>query len=293
MEKRWNRIDVVVPEEDAEAIAFDVAEALGVGVELIDDGFRFYVDAAVPNDLWEGKLRRILAEFGDQRPERADAVEVRMQDMAEDDWADRWKLYFKPLRVGRRFLICPTWEESVPEVGDCVILMDPGRAFGTGHHETTRLCLEWLEDRAETHRADATSLLDLGTGSGILAMGAALLGFGRVFAIDNDEEAVEVARENLRVNGLEGRIVLSAGSLGEVDQNFDVVVANLQANPLTEMALALSDRLQPEGMLVLSGILIEQEQTVCSAYEDAGMTFVERRSAGEWSLLAFRHQPST
>lgn len=293
MEKRWNRIDVVVPEEDAEALAFEVAESLALGVELIEDGFRFYVDAAVPNDLWQGKLGRLLADYRDQNPERAGAVLVCIQDLVEDDWADRWKAYFKPLRVGRRFLVCPTWEKSEPGAGDRVILMDPGRAFGTGHHETTRLCLEWLEDWTESNRPDTMSLLDLGTGSGILAMAGALLGFGRVLAVDNDEEAVEVARENLRVSGLEGRIVLSVGSVGELEERFDVVVANLQANPLIEMAHALSERLQPEGMLVLSGILVEQGESVRSAYEEAGLLFVERRSAGEWCLLAFQHKPST
>jgi len=222
MEKRWNRIDVVVPEEDAEALAFEVAESLALGVELIEDGFRFYVDAAVPNDSWQGKLGRLLADYRDQNPERAGTVLVRIQDLVEDDWADRWKAYFKPLRVGRRFLVCPTWDNSEPGAGDRVILMDPGRAFGTGHHETTRLCLEWLEDWTESNRPDTMSLLDLGTGSGILAMAGALLGFGRVLAVDNDEEAVEVARENLRVNGLEGRIVLSVGSVGELEERFDV-----------------------------------------------------------------------
>ncbi len=293
MEKRWNRIDVVVPEEDAEALAFEVAESLALGVELIEDGFRFYVDAAVPNDLWQGKLGRLLADYRDQNPERAGTVLVRIQDLVEDDWADRWKAYFKPLRVGRRFLVCPTWDNSEPGAGDRVILMDPGRAFGTGHHETTRLCLEWLEDWTESNRPDTMSLLDLGTGSGILAMAGALLGFGRVLAVDNDEEAVEVARENLRVNGLEGRIVLSVGSVGELEERFDVVAANLQANPLIEMAHALSERLQPGGMLVLSGILVEQGESVRSAYEEAGLLFVERRSAGEWCLLAFQHKPST
>ncbi len=293
MEKRWNRIDVVVPEEDAEALAFEVAESLALGVELIEDGFRFYVDAAVPNDLWQGKLGRLLADYRDQNPERAGTVLVRIQDLVEDDWADRWKAYFKPLRVGRRFLVCPTWDNSEPGAGDRVILMDPGRAFGTGHHETTRLCLEWLEDWTESNRPDTMSLLDLGTGSGILAMAGALLGFGRVLAVDNDEEAVEVARENLRVNGLEGRIVLSVGSVGELEERFDVVAANLQANPLIEMAHALSERLQPEGMLVLSGILVEQGESVRSAYEEAGLLFVERRSAGEWCLLVFQRKPST
>ncbi len=288
MEKHWNRIDVVVPEEDAEALAFEVAEVLAVGVELIDEGFRFYVDVDTPNDLWEGKFGRILEDYRDQYPGRAGAILVRTQNLVEDDWANRWKVHFKPLRVGKRFLICPTWDRSGSEVGDRVILLDPGMAFGTGHHETTRLCLEWMEDRTETLDSGNMSLLDLGTGSGILAMAGAMLGFGRVVAVDNDEEAVEVARANLLVNGLEEKVALSVGSSGELGERFDVVVANIQANPLIEMAHALSRRIQPEGILVLSGILIEQEPGVRSAYEEAGLVFAERRTAGEWCLLVFQ-----
>ncbi|MCU0572142.1 MAG: 50S ribosomal protein L11 methyltransferase [Syntrophobacteraceae bacterium] len=288
MAKKWHCIEVIVPEEDAEALAFDVAELLGLGVEMTAEGFRYYVDPETERSSTEDAVGRLLASYGDRNPEKAPAVTLRRSTLEEDDWADRWKVHFKPMRVGRQFVICPTWEVLQPAEGDRVIVMDPGRAFGTGHHETTRLCLEWLEDCSRGHRLDAMSLLDLGTGSGILAMAAALLGFDGVVALDIDEEAVEVARENLVVNGLEARVLLMVGSLPELAQRFHVVVANIQASPLMAMAQPLAEHLHPGGMLVLSGILIEQEPKVRATFELEGLALVERRIDGEWCLLAFK-----
>lgn len=288
MVKKWHCIEVIVPEEDAEALAFDVAELLGLGVEMTAEGFRYYVDPETERSSVEDEVGRLLSSYGERNPEKALAVTSRRTLVEEDDWADRWKVHFKPMRVGRRFVICPTWEVLQPAEGDRVIVMDPGRAFGTGHHETTRLCLEWLEDLSRGHRLGDMSLLDLGTGSGILAMAAALLGFGRIVGIDIDEEAVDVARENLVVNGLEARILVNVGSLDGVAEKFHVVVANIQASPLTAMAQPLAEHLHPGGMLVLSGILIEQEPKVRATFELEGLALVERRIDGEWCLLAFK-----
>ena len=123
---------------------------------------------------------------------------LAVSEIPDEDWSRTWKEHFKPLRVGRRFLVSPTWEKVHCDPERLIIRIDPGRAFGTGHHESTRLCLEWLESCRELDPGSARmSLLDLGTGSGILAIGAALLGFAEVVGIDNDPEAVEVAKENV------------------------------------------------------------------------------------------------
>jgi ribosomal protein L11 methyltransferase len=288
MEKYWKCVDVVVPGPDAESLAYEVAEAFGVGVEITAEGFRFYAEADLPGPDWEERLQPLLEDFRKLNPGTDRGIQVHTQELIEEDWADRWKVHFKPLRVGSHFVICPTWETFDPEAQDRVIWMDPGRAFGTGHHETTRLCLEWLEDWSHAHPVQTSSLLDLGTGSGILAMAGAMLGFGRIVGVDNDGEALEVARENLTVNGLSERIRLMVGSLADFEDVFDVVVANIQAGPLVAMAQPLATRLQPGGMLVLSGILIEQEEHVQSAFQATGLRPVERRADGEWCLLAFQ-----
>jgi ribosomal protein L11 methyltransferase len=170
--------------------------------------------------------------------------------------------------------------------------MDPGRAFGTGHHETTRLCLEWLEDCSEALQASGrllgqTSLLDVGTGSGILCMAAALLGFQPVTGIDNDPEAIEVALENLELNRLSSRVELREATVAETSGRYAVVIANIQTIPLVEMASDMVRCLAPSGKLGLSGILLEQQDEVRTAYEGLGLRCVETRTAGEWCLLAF------
>jgi ribosomal protein L11 methyltransferase len=288
MSKSWIRVDVVVPEPDAEELAFDAAEILGVGVEMTSEGFRYYLDPAVPAPDREAGMAALLAAYRDRSPDKSAPLVIHTEEVPDDDWADRWKAFFKPMRVGRRFLICPTWEVCEPAVDDRRIIMDPGRAFGTGHHETTRLCLEWLEDRAEALHPEAASLLDLGTGSGILAFGAALLGFDRIVGLDIDVEAVEVAKENRVLNGLDDRIVLAVGSLADLDERFHVVVANIQANPLMALAEPLASHIQPGGIVALSGILTGQEQAVRRAYEAAGFILADRRSDGEWCLLEFQ-----
>lgn len=287
MKKTWQSVDVCVPGDEAESLAFEVAECLAVGVQMTDRGFRFYVGPDERGSDWESRIQPLLDEWCRNHPE-SDALRVQTEVIVEEDWADRWKAHFKPLRVGKSLVICPTWEPFEPAAEDRLILLDPGRAFGTGHHETTRLCMEWLEAWADEHNPGDLSLLDLGTGSGILAMAAALLDFGQIVGVDSDEEAIEVARENLVVNGLTERIALKVGTVDEIKGFYDLALANIQAGPLVAMAGPLAGRIRPGGVLALSGILVVQEQEVRTAYEQSGMHFVERRSAGEWCLLVFR-----
>jgi ribosomal protein L11 methyltransferase len=208
--------------------------------------------------------------------------------LLEEDWLEQWKRDFKPLRVGKHLVVTPTWEDVQRGQGDRVIRIDPGQAFGTGHHETTRLCLEWLESWAETEGGGSSkSLLDVGTGSGILAIAAALLGFDRILALDNDPQAIHVARENLVLNGVTDRIELRAGDVDAVESRYEVVLANILALPLIEMAPLLAQRLECSGRLILSGILVEQSEAVQSAYEAQDLRLYNRVVAGEWCLMEF------
>ena len=188
-------------DETADILAVEFAERFGVSVEFISGGIRVYLDSARFAEE-EEHIRQIVRSASARSEEGT--VGLALSRIPDEDWSQTWKAHFKPLRVGRRFLVSPTWElvPSGPE--RLVIRIDPGRAFGTGHHETTRLCLEWLEDcpRELDFNSAPLSLLDVGTGSGILAIGAALLGFQSVVGIDNDPEAIEVAEENIVLNGL-------------------------------------------------------------------------------------------
>jgi ribosomal protein L11 methyltransferase len=287
MNEKWIRIDILCGGEIADDLAAQVSDAFGKSVEITNEGVRFYLEHGSQPGDWEKRLTDVLEDFLKWAPEDA-KVSYRYSSIPEEDWADRWKANFKPLRVGRHFLVVPTWEKAITRSGDNVILMDPGRAFGTGHHETTRLCLEWLEHWvAGQTDLRGSSVLDVGCGTGILAIGAALLGIEHVVGLDNDPEAIEVARENLELNRLEGRIELVNGALDRIepDAGFDAVLANIQALPLKGMARGLAGRVKGGGKLALSGILIEQQTDVLMAYEAQGMALSRSESAGEWCLL--------
>lgn len=291
MNRQWVCTEIECDANVQDDLAAEVAEAFNVSVEFIDKGIRFYLEGSALSDAHEEELQRIFQYIKASHSLDSDPV-CRTSLLFDDDWADRWKDHFKPLRVGRHFLVCPSWEECNPGPDDRVISMDPGRAFGTGHHETTRLCLEWLEDcfgalQASGRLQGQASLLDVGTGSGILCMAAALLGFQPVLGIDNDPEAIEVAVENLELNRLSSRVELREATVGEISGRYAVVIANIQSIPLVEMAPDMVRCLAPSGKLGLSGILLEQQDEVRTAYESLGLRCVETRTAGEWCLLAF------
>ncbi len=290
MAKTWIRVDIPCGPETADEVGAELAQELGTTVEFTPDGIRIYFDSTVFGRKRK-ELEKILESTGAAVPGREYHLSFTVSELADEDWSETWKAHFKPLRVGRTFLVTPTWEDVRPGAGDLVIRIDPGRAFGTGHHETTRLCLEWLESRAESapfrSRPRPWSLLDVGTGSGILAMGAALLGFEQIVAIDNDPEAVEVAAFNVELNGLAGKIKLFTASPGTDLGVFDVVISNIQSLPLIRMSRTLVSLVREGGRLVLSGILAEQAEEVRSEYEKRGALLSGTLDAGEWVLLDF------
>ena len=287
MNEKWICVEMEIGQDVAEDLAAEIAEAFGVSVEHTGEGIRFYVEEGLSSPDLEMRIRKSLEDFRKLGHEDV-SIEYKYCHSEVDDWLERWKVNFKPLRIGRHFIVAPTWEKIEPAAGDRVIWMDPGRAFGTGHHETTRLCLEWLEQWSESGEyAGSQSLLDVGTGSGILAMAAALLGCGTIIGVDNDPEAIEVAIENLELNGLTSRVKLQIGTIADVPGSFDVVISNIQALPLIAMSDDLAGRVKRTGRLVLSGILIEQKEDVVAAFEAKGLGMAHCRTDGEWCLLEF------
>jgi ribosomal protein L11 methyltransferase len=284
--KNWTRIDVTCGPETAHILAVEFAEAFGVSVEYISGGIRVYLDSA----RFAGEKDR-LRQIIDSAPALHDegAIGLAVSEIPDEDWSRTWKEHFKPLQVGRRFVVSPTWDEAPCDPERLVIRIDPGRAFGTGHHESTRLCLEWLEScRGLDPGSDPLSLLDIGTGSGILAIGAALLGFPKVVGIDNDPEAVKVAQENIMLNGVSERIRLLCATPEAVGGLFDVVISNIESKPLIRMSETIASKVRAEGMLALSGILIEQADEVGAEYKERGLRLTGEKTDGEWVLLAFK-----
>lgn len=205
------------------------------------------------------------------------------------DWAQSWKQHFVPFQIGHRLIVHPSWEKPVIGEAQVAIEIDPGMAFGTGTHATTRLCLEALDELLD-QSAKPLQMLDVGTGSGILAIGAAALGCERVVGNDIDPVACDVARGNVAVNRLQNKVVITTEALEDIQESFDLVVANILAEENIRLKEALIRRLVPGGWLVLSGILKEKELMVSAAFKTQELTQFPTRIYEEWVCLVFRRQ---
>ena len=215
------------------------------------------------------------------------ALSLEMRSVADEDWSENWKKYYKPFRVGTRLLVKPTWEPYVPDEGDLIIELDPGMAFGTGTHETTNMCMRLLEK----HLAEGMRVMDVGTGSGILAIAAAKLGAGEVLAIDIDPDAVKVAGENVALNKEQARVRVAAGDLvSGAAMPCDLAVANIVADAICRRAGPLTRHLTRGGLLVCSGIIREREPDVLDAARAAGYRVADRLEQGEWVALCLRNE---
>jgi ribosomal protein L11 methyltransferase len=211
--------------------------------------------------------------------------ELQTRVLHEEDWADSWKSHFPVLKVGRRLVIRPTWREHQPAADEVVLALDPGMAFGTGLHPTTRLCLAGVEAWADRDLIKGARVLDLGCGSGILGIAAALFGARQVVGLDTDPLAIEATHANAARNGLAGQMMARRGSLPAADGPFDLVLANLIASLLVELAPLLAASVRPEGRLLASGIFIDREAEVARALDSAGLQLEGRSVEGDWVAL--------
>jgi ribosomal protein L11 methyltransferase len=251
----------------------------------IDTSRPVSVRTYLPNDAEAPAKRRQVEEALWHLGQMRQVGPLRVEEREEEDWANAWKAYYGIQRIGQRIVIKPSWLEYEPREGDVVLDLDPGMAFGTGLHPTTRLCLLALEEQVRP----GARVLDLGTGSGILAIAAAKLGgpSASVAAIDTDNVAVEAAAENVERNGLAGAIAVEQGSTLAARKRgpFDLVVANIRAGVIIELAPALHELLEPGGTLISSGIFFERAEGVVEALNGAGLPVRERKQEGDWVCL--------
>jgi len=308
----WFSVRLQVPVDAAEVVS-DALHQMGVcGVveeypELLEAGpsgsDETWEDAPPPPPPASGKvtLCGYLPRTGDTG-ERMDALRARLliidqwfagvctvepvlERVPDEDWGRRWREHYAPVEIGRSMLVRPPW--SNPGAGPRhEVIIAPGMAFGTGTHFTTTACIEALEDTLQG-RPGAT-VLDVGTGTGVLALAAVRLGASTVAAFDTDRTAVAVARENVSLNDAGDRVRLWAGELAGETGSYDVVLANLLAPLLVRMATELCARVAPGGVLIVSGLLVEQQDEVVAAFSQAGMAVANRRSDGEWVALELR-----
>ena len=230
------------------------------------------------------QVRQILARLKAQNPDgKYGRLELEMKDVDEEDWSNAWKKYYHPVQVGEHLVVCPSWEAYDRQPDDVVLTLNPGMAFGTGTHDTTRLCMELLEK----YITPQDTVLDVGCGSGILAITAALLGANKIIGCDIDEVAVKVAGENAALNGVQDRIAFHQGDLtSQVEGSFQIICANIVADVIIRLSEDAGRYLAKDGIFITSGIIDTREQDVLNALEQNGFQVIERRTSGGWVALA-------
>jgi ribosomal protein L11 methyltransferase len=253
-----------------------------LGVIEDDDSLTAYFPSALDVDTIKNELaiiQTLLEKAGHGRELTYDHAVI-----PDEDWNETWKKGFQPVDAGRQFTILPPWEKE--RQNRINLIIDPGMAFGTGHHETTRSCLVLMENYAP--KTDKENFLDVGTGTGILAIAARKLGYRHVVGIDTDILALDAARENILMNNVPD-VEIRGESFAELSETFDVISANLISGVLVLIAPLLSLRMKPGGIAILSGILSGQEAEVIEAMEQAGLRLRETYRDGTWvSLVAER-----
>ena len=308
----WTEIRLTVPVADAERAA-DIANMVvpyGLYIEDYSDleqGARdiAYIDLIDEELLARDRNHAVIHLYISPEENPAEAVAflrerftasgiqhgIDTNGISEEDWASNWKQYFKPLPIGEKLLICPTWEDSPPLNDRVVLHIDPGMAFGTGGHDTTRLVLETLE----RHIRGGETLLDVGCGSGILSIASLLLGARNAFGVDIDALAVKTAVENGRINGMNPpEYTIVQGDLVEkVEGRYDIIAANIVADAIIALSGDIRPFLKPDGVYIASGIIDTREQDVLDVLEKCGFEVVERRGQGGWVAIVSKLRDKT
>jgi ribosomal protein L11 methyltransferase len=305
----WLELSVAVDQEAVETVSEILSRVApgGVSVEmpftLIDEGLAATPEPGAPATLRayipafdaaaaQASIDQVTRDLGHLQAFGLRPIgELVVQPVYEEDWAAAWKQHFPVLRVGKRLVIRPTWRRHRAEPGDVVLALDPGMAFGTGLHPTTRLCMSGIERWADAGLVDGARVLDVGCGSGILAIAAARLGARSVLGVDTDPVAIDSTIANVRRNRLSRRVGATRGSvpvntmLWRQWGPFDLVLANLIASLLVELAPALAASVRPGGRLLASGIFIDRESDVVAAFEHVGLRIVDREHQTDWVVL--------
>lgn len=304
----WNEIKIVLKEDDLEYIQgiLYTMDVKGISIEDPNDLigrsegpltwdfadiniFEYGEDTAVVRAYFnvDEDIHNLIAEI-EQKIIEAKAFGINIEGykitsvvVDEEDWNTQWKKYYKPTKVGDKFVIKPLWEEYEAKEGEIILHMDPGMAFGTGTHETTRMCLEAVED----YMRKDTTVFDIGTGSGILAIGASKLGAKEVVGVDLDIVAVNSAKENVGYNDLENVTILHGNLMDVVEGNSDIIVANIIAEVILILIDDVKKKLNEGGIFISSGIIKEKEAMVKEGLVAKGFDVIETRREGEWVCI--------
>ena len=297
---RWLELSVSAPAEFADPLSY-VFHRHGHGGVVIENNVGYSPDEGEAPLAPQVVIVRTFLPMDATALERRAHIDLAVRLIAEvapvsvlrecevdqKEWEEAWKSYFDILHVGRRIVICPSWREYEPCEGEVVVLLDPGMAFGTGHHPTTRMCLEILERLM----GPGMNVLDVGCGSAILSIAAARLGATSVLGIELDSIAAKVAKANVAENHLSQAIQVAHGTFPRVDvtaELWDIVVANISFNALYEFSSSLVAAARPGGLIITSGILKERQSEVAGFMAKVGATLKIANEDGDWAALVFR-----
>ncbi len=310
---KWYEIRVNTTDEASDAVS-EMLTTMGAGGVAIKDPFDIkkeilkpntldYADDEFLNSLGEDVIIQAYFQSGNDIDELLKKINDGLGNISQfldigkgfegygevddEDWSTAWKKYYKPLQLTDRIVIKPTWEDYSPKGNEIIIQMDPGMAFGTGTHETTQMCSILLDK----YMKDDTQVLDIGCGTGILSIIAAKLGAKTVEAIDIDEVAVKVAKENIELNEETSKVSAYKAILSDLKQEehkYDIIVANIIANVIIDLSSLIPYHLKKESLFITSGIIKERKQEVIDACEKNGMSRIETLEMGEWVAMVFK-----
>ncbi len=288
--KHWLAMELSIAKEFEEGVSNFLTEHGATGIEELEgDQQRVKLKTYFQQDGRETRilqtLRRYLRSLEKIAPESPPA-RIKTASIPEENWGENWKRYFKSVQVTRKFVVKPPWSKIRLKRGQIPIEINPGMAFGTGTHATTILCIRALEERI---KKKGLSVLDVGTGSGILSIAAAKLGAKEVWGIDTDRVAVENAKENVEKNHVSDIVNLREGNIGRLQKKFDIVVANIDLKHLRRMRRPLLTHLKNQGFLILSGILVEEKERIRLHYSEARLLkWIKTTQEKEWACVIFK-----
>jgi len=305
--EKWLKIQIAAPTEQIDALSNFLEETGAQGVfseSLLPPGATDFpepggveiINAFFPADVRSEKrvytVRKYLKSLEEIFPE-AIAPQLATEIIADPDWAEQWKKYFKPIRVCKNIVVKPTWERYAPDSRDIVVEIDPGLAFGTGQHASTRMCMEAIEDIILKDRSISEwKVLDVGCGTGILGITAAKMGAQDVVCVDNDPKATEIAAQNAVINAVDDRLRFLNEDAALIKQPRNLIIANLTAKLLLKLHAHLVRLLIPGGYLIISGIIELDVPAIEEHFIVAPLVLHNKLTEKEWVCYVLRHRPA-
>ena len=277
----WIEIKLNIPPEKLESVSGYLFAQGCEGININDDGVYVYFN----QHRWTNEIKMSMVDYIQASFPSFSSRDLKIVNVPDQDWNKNWKQYFKPIQVTSRVVVRPPWEEYRQREGEIVLIINPKMAFGTGHHESTQLIIRAMEKQIKS----GMNVLDIGTGSGILAILAEKLGAEAVIAIDNDPQALRNAQENASLNRVKNKVRFFLAQPENLQPSeYDLILANINREVLSDYSNHFAGLLKPGGQLILSGILRRDEKHIVDVYQKAGFTLLDKSALKDWMLLMMK-----